>query len=79
MSDFVKYLNGISEELRILNEDISKIIAEKKNKGEENKVPSLKSIQSVTKMHKNKSEAENSEKNKEIDFIKDRINRIFSK
>ena len=76
MSDFVKYLKQISEEFRLLNEDVEKIVAEKKNEGKV-KVPSLKSIQSVTKMHKNKIEAENS--NKEIDFIKDRINRIFSK
>jgi len=76
MSDFVKYLKQISEEFRLLNEDVEKIVIEKKNEGKV-KVPSLKSIQSVTKMHKNKIEAENS--NKEIDFIKDRINRIFSK
>jgi len=76
MSDFVKYLKQISEEFRLLNEDVEKIVIEKKNEGKV-KVPSLKSIQSVTKMNKNKIEAENS--NKEIDFIKDRINRIFSK
>lgn len=85
MSDFAKYLNSISEELRLLNEDISKIITEKKKEqeGKESKKPSLKSIESVTKMHKNKNEAENSNKksdeSREIDFIKDRLNRIFSK
>lgn len=106
MSDFVKYLKQVSEEFRLLNEDVEKILIEKKkqSEGKESKNPSLKSIQSVTKMHKskneaknlgtiqsvtkmhrNKNEAENSnknknpEENKEIDFIKDRINRIFSK
>jgi hypothetical protein len=104
MSDFIQYLRQISEEFRLLNEDIGKIVAEKKKEaeGKESKKPSLKSIQSVTmmhkskneaknlgtiqsvtKMHKNKTEAENSNKNsgenKEIDFINDRINRIFSK
>ncbi len=81
MSDFVKYLKQISEEFRLLNEDVEKIVAEKKNEleGRESKKPSLKSIQSVTKMHRNKNDAENSGKNKEIEFINDRINRIFSK
>lgn len=81
MSDFVQYLKQISEEFRLLNEDIGKIVAEKKKEaeGKESKKPSLKSIQSVTKMHKNKEELERAKENPEIEFINDRINRIFSK
>lgn len=81
MSDFAKYLNSISEELRILNEDISKITIEKKKEeeGKELKKPSLKSIQSITKIHKNKEEAQKAKECPELEFINDRMNRIFSK
>ena len=78
MSDFVKYLKQISEEFRLLNEDVEKIVAEKKNEGKV-KVPSLKSIQSITKMYNNKEELQKAKESPEVDFIKNRINRIFSK
>ena len=36
MSDFVKYLKKISDEFKILNTDIDKIIAKKKNEAKDN-------------------------------------------
>ncbi len=100
MSDFAKYLETIAEELKILEGDIQNIIDSKSDgstKGgrksiqpmtrmyrDKNDAESIskgkvnnRSLQSVTKISKNKSEVENS--SQDIEFIKDRINRIFSR
>jgi hypothetical protein len=83
MSDFTEYLKKMSDEFKILNSDIDKIIAKKKNEsnsqGEENikKSLSLKSLQPRTKMYKNKQEMVEAQKNPEFDFIKKQIEEIL--
>jgi hypothetical protein len=99
MSDYAKYLKSVSEELKILQGDITRIIIAKekeaKEKGKSQEVKkdiskktttkeqfqkiSLKSMQSVTSMYKDKEEIKKANENPEIDFITKRLGEIFNK
>ena len=90
MSNFAKYLQHVSDELLILQGDIGRIIATKKEEAKNpdkqedkqdkqsnfKKIP-LKSLQPVTKIYKNKTEILKAKENPEVDFITKQLENIF--
>ena len=86
MEKLYKSLKTAKAELQILKEDIEKIIVNKANKdskdikdNKEKKNVSLKSMQQVTTLYKNKQELDYAKENPEKAFITKKINEIFGK
>ena len=73
---YIDYLVRTSNNLKILAEDIQKIIASKEK--EEKEPPSLKSIQQRTVLRDNVEELKDAQENPELTFVKDQIEKIFS-
>ena len=83
MGDIVKSLEKAVAELSLLSEDIKRMVMEKrKEEGNSDKKDfkdiSLRSLQPTIKMYKTKDEAKTSKENKEFDFIKTQLEKIFS-
>jgi len=84
MDDLVKYFDKMAQDLGILAGDVERIIANKKEEGsgkkeEDKKKMSMKSMQPVTRFHKNKEELIEAQKNPDLDFINSKIEDIFGK
>ena len=80
MGDLTKYFEKMAEDLKILSSDIQKIAENKKSdKPKDFKKTSLKSLQKVTKLYKNKEEIDNAKKNPEVDFVLKKLEDIFRK
>lgn len=84
--NFLKYLEGIQNGLKVLGEDIGKIVANRteKQKAELEERPpekehSMKSLQRVTTIYKSEKDLkETSEGDPDIRFVKEQLNTIFS-
>lgn len=75
MGDYVEYLEQMSNNLKILQADIQKMI-EKKKGGKER---DLKSLRRVTELYKSKEEIDDANKNPEIASIIKQAESIFSR
>jgi hypothetical protein len=75
VGDYVEYLEQMSNNLKVLQADIQKMI-EKKKGGKER---DLKSLHRVTELYKSKEEIDDANKNPEIASIIKQVENIFSR
>jgi len=90
--DLIKYLVKISNDLRMLNSDIAKVIVKKgkeiqdakgsdsnsdAEKNESGLKLSFSSLQQITKIRKSKEDIKNAKEDPDTTFIIDQINEIF--
>lgn len=79
MEALSKYLENAYSKVRILSQDIDRMLKNKKEGCPEDKPVNLKSFQPITKIRASKQDAIKAKQNPEVTFVMDRISEIFRK
>ena len=74
MGNFGEYCGKLASELSVLSGDIQRMVS---SKNKDSKDVSLRSLQPTIKMYASKEDAVKSKENKEADFIRTQLNKIF--
>jgi len=81
LGDYVKYLEHMVDDLKILQLDIQKIIDNKKNDKDKKdfKDINLKSMRQITTLYKSKGDIDAAKSNPDTAFITNKLDEIFGK